>query len=58
LKFQPNTQAAALLVGADEYPLDKTEPPVVHEGHFGSSILGYLAKREITFQDNAVVIAK
>jgi hypothetical protein len=57
-KFQPNARAMMVVVGRDEQPLDKTEPSVVHEGHFSSSILGYLAKREVSFIDNAVVTGK
>ena len=57
-KAQANTIANALVVGNDERDPDKSEPPVVHEGYFTTSLLAYPARRSMSFSDNAAQAAK
>jgi hypothetical protein len=57
-KAQPQTRLYGSVVGSDERAPEKPELPVVHEGQFSTSLLGYLAKRAIQFQDGSVTNAK
>jgi hypothetical protein len=57
-KVQAHMVADALVVGNDDRSPDKSERPVVHEGYFTTSLLGYPAKRSISFCDNPCQVTK